>query len=369
MLKEVFFKYFKYWYWFLIGLAVSLLFAKFYLRYAPIIYDSQAKIKVLKENEENLLSIDQSSLFLGGSQVNLENEIQVLKSYRLLSKVVEELSLDVSFYQVGDFKTTQMWNVPFAVSRKFSLDSTNLKGQFLIELKKDGFYIEEDDKLNYNISYQSEQTKDELPFKIKLTTDFEKIKNDFVYSVSFKDTHQTILSLSNALQVEPAEKGSDILAISLSGESFERSEAIINTVIDKFNEDGILDRQLVSQRTLDFIDDRFVYLTQELDSIESGKQTFKEDNQLAYIEADAGLTLQRKSETEAEVSKLETQVSITEMMQDAVKGQVDYGLLPANVGLENSNLNTYWLLVIMNWCWSVKKCYPIWANVTQPYYP
>ena len=106
----------------------------------------------------------------------------------------------------------------------------------------------------------------------------------------------------------------------LSGQSKDRSEAILNTIIEKFNQDGIMDRQEVSQRTIDFIDDRFVYLSQELDSIETGKQSFKEVNELAYIEADAGLAMQRKSETELEVSKLETQLSLAEMLKENLAG-------------------------------------------------
>ena len=43
-----------------------------------------------------------------------------------------------------------------------------------------------------------------------------------------------------------------------------------------FNEDGINDRQLVSERTINFIDDRFVFLAEELDSIEINYQDFKE---------------------------------------------------------------------------------------------
>ena len=52
------------------------------------------------------------------------------------------------------------------------------------------------------------------------------------------------------------------------------SEAILNNLIEVFNEDGISDRQLVSERTINFIDDRFVFLAEELDSIEINYQGF-----------------------------------------------------------------------------------------------
>ncbi len=114
----------------------------------------------------------------------------------------------------------------------------------------------------------------------------------------------------------------------------------MNTLIAKFNEDGILDRQLVSRRTMEVIDKRFVDLASELDSIEVGKQDFKQTNRLSYIEADAGVTLQRKSEAEDEVALLENQISLSKLLKETVINQAEYSLLPADIGLENLSLNS-----------------------------
>ena len=80
--------------------------------------------------------------------------------------------------------------------------------------------------------------------------------------VILKNPRQAALELSKTLEVWPTENGSEILSLALSGQSRSRSEAILNTIIEKFNQDGIIDRQEVSQRTIDFIDDRFVYPVQ-----------------------------------------------------------------------------------------------------------
>ncbi len=93
-------------------------------------------------------------------------------------------------------------------------------------------------------------------------------------------------------------------------------------------------------RTLEVIDKRFVYLSQELDSIEIGKQDFKQSNNLSYIEADASLTMQRKSDTEEEVLSLENQIALSDLLKETVVNQAEYSLLPADLGLQNSGLNT-----------------------------
>ena len=81
--------------------------------------------------------------------------------------------------------------------------------------------------------------------------------------------------------LKPIGEQSDLLKLTIKGESKERSEAILNTLMDVFNKDGINDRQSVSQRTIDFIDDRFVFLAQELDSIEVSYRDFKQKNNVS----------------------------------------------------------------------------------------
>ena len=120
----------------------------------------------------------------------------------------------------------------------------------------------------------------------------------------------------------------------------ERSESILNELIVKFNQDGILDRQQVSKRTLDFIDERFVSLSQELDSIEVGKEDFKRTNDLSSLASDVDFSLQQRADAQDEVTRLETQVSLADLLKRAVSDQSDYSLLPVDVGLENSGLNS-----------------------------
>lgn len=340
-LRAILIKYLRYWPMFLAGVVLAGFASWFYLRYVPVIYDTTAKIMILNKEEESLLALDPSSL-LGGPKIVLENEIQVLKSYRMLQQVVEELDLDIDYYQVGDIKTSRLWAAPFTIQKTISEDSIAGTFVYTVSLGENGFVISEDGKSSFTISYeQQDSLLKNLPFRIALNEQAAKmVYGDDPYRVVIKPKRSAIMQLIGELQVAPTTKESDILSLSLSGEAPQRSETILNTLVDKFNQDGILDRQRVSQRTLDFIDDRFAYLTQELDSIETGKQSFKEENQLSYIEADAGITLNRKSEVEIQASKLETQTFLARQLRVVLEGQANFSLLPGDVGLENLNLNT-----------------------------
>src|SRR6056297_4049430 len=87
-LKEQIYKYLKYWPWFLGSLVLCVLLGLVYLRYPPESYASMAKIKIIDESKEMNVASDALSMLNGGvSQINMDNEIEVLRSYRLLDKV------------------------------------------------------------------------------------------------------------------------------------------------------------------------------------------------------------------------------------------------------------------------------------------
>ena len=334
-------RFLSYWPWFLVSIFFALLLAYSYLWYSPTTYATVAKIKIIDDSNETDIAKDPLSMVLSNPQINMDNEIAVLESYKLLSQVVDSLDLNIAYYNVGRFKNAELWETPFKVVPTISKDSIQAPLSFTIKLDVSGFIIIDKNETVYEVPYFNQHYfKNELPFKITLSD--EIIVSDYKnreYLVMMYPFKETVINLSNSLMIQPWSKKSDILGLWLFDENSVKSENILNKIIEVFNYDGIKDRQQVSKRTLEFIDDRFAYLTQELDSIEGGKQEFKAENNLSYIEADAGNSLLRKSETEEDVNKLETQISLARSLKETVINQGQYMLLPVNIGLENVSLN------------------------------
>lgn len=341
-LWEVAQKYLRYWPWFVLGIVMCLAAAYAYMRYAPIVYESSAKIKIIDETNEVDIAVDPISMLSGNSGINLDNEIQVLKSYRILRQVVEALHLDVSYFHKGNIKTTEIWNPPFAITKLIPEDSIGQPRVYDISL--DAFEAQVTD-MQGATEVVGLTEKDTVPTRLPFSITFLENVNPITYEgiqfrVVLKSVKDAVFDLSKKLQVQPTDKKSEVLSISIQGQSPERSETVINELINKFNQDGIIDRQLVSKRTLEFIDERFAYLSGELDSIEVGKEDFKRLNNLSYIESDVDFSLQRKAVAQDEVTNLETQISLAALLKNAVLGQSAYALLPVDVGLENSGINS-----------------------------
>ncbi|MCB0464347.1 MAG: polysaccharide biosynthesis tyrosine autokinase [Aequorivita sp.] len=341
-IKRALSKYVRYWPWFLVAVFISLVIGYFYLRYAPIVFESVAKIKILDDSKELNISMDPMSILNGSSKINMDNEIEVIESYRILSHVVNELDLDVTYAVVGKLKTTQIWDAPFFVAKEFPTDSLTNSLSYTVSVAASGLTIVDED--NHKLTVEPNQTS--IPskyFPISVTPLKSVNLEDFseaTYQVVISPVKEVVLNLIDEMKVESTNKTSEILTLSLQGENPERNEHILNKIIETFNEDGILDRQLVSKRTVDFTDERIVSLSGELSTIEEKKESFQRNNNLSYIEADAGMSIQKKSIAEDQVNKLETQIELSKLLSESLSNQGDYGLLPADIGLESSSINS-----------------------------
>ncbi len=340
-IKQEILRYLRYWPWFLASLLFCIGISYIYLRYAPKVYQTTAKIKILDEGKG--LELPTSSFIFNRSNINLENEIEILASYGILEQVVKELNLTSVVYRVGNVQTAQIDALPYQYEQTTASDSIERSLLFKIEVTTKGFLVS--DELS-NIEtiipgYDSNLVTHKLPFQIKIENT-EKVDlligEKHVLKIISEKIAVQILKFD--LQVSAIGKQSDLLQLSMKNESAPRSEKILNTTVQVFNNDGISDRQLVSKRTLDFIDDRFVFLAQELDSIEVDKKDFKQDNNLVYLETDTAMSIGQQQQSEEEVFRIENQLALAKLIEDAIQSSSSTNeLLPANVGIENSNVN------------------------------
>lgn len=340
-IKKALSKYIRYWPWFILAIIICLVLGHFYLRYAPVVFESVAKIKIMDDSKQLNISTDPLSLLNGNSTINLDNDIEVLKSYRILSHVVGEMDLDITYAIVGKIKTTQIWDAPFIVSKEFPKDSLIQPLIYTITVNASGLTLidEQGQVLKVGPKQTSNPTK-HFPISVTPLNVNLKEYSNATYQVKISPIKEVVIDLASDLKVEATNKTSEILSLSLKGPNPDKNELILNKIIETFNEDGILDRQLVSKRTVDFTEERIVNLSEELSSIEDKKESFQRDNSLSYIEADAGMSIQKKSIAEDEVNKLRTQIELSKLLKESLSDQGDYGLLPADIGLESGGINS-----------------------------
>jgi capsular exopolysaccharide synthesis family protein len=300
-----------------------------------------SKIKILDESEG--LELPTSAFIFKRSNINLENEIEILTSYRILEKVVRKINLNTSFYEEGTIQTRPIAQLPLTFEQHIEADSITTNMAYKVNIEASGFSIVNMlTEKAYNFAKHNTYTKDhDLPFNLYL--DAENPTGAAIlgktYIIRFYTVRNTALGLKGRIGVEAIGEQSDLLQLNIKGESPELSEKILDTLMGTFNKDGIYDRQSVSKNTINFINKRFEYLAKELDSIEIARQDFKTSNNLVDLAVDAQMGLEQRTEADAEVFAVENQLELAKLLQEALKMSSDSGLLPTNIGLENNGLN------------------------------
>lgn len=340
-IKQVIGKYLTYWPWFLGSIIVCLFATSLYLRYADVIYRTEAKVKLLTDKENTNFSLDVSKIF-SKSNVNLDNEIALFKSVHIAEQVVRKLHLNVSYYYNGSVNSKEVYNAPFIVS--YIDDEKSLKSvlQYTIEVTSSGYAIVNLISGNSYATkgYYSNKPIPGLPIRISGSL-FQNAAACIGqnYSVVIKPISSTAKQLSRSISVSSDGEDSDILSIALSGTDGVHSEMIINNLIKVFDEDGVKDKQLVSRRTIDFVDNRFVYLQRDLDSIENSKKEYKKNNNLSFIQGDVGENILSRSAKDEALFAIESQLLVVKLLEDNLKNQTIFELLPADIGVQNSSVN------------------------------
>lgn len=340
-LRKVLLKYWAYWPWFLVSLAVGVGVALIYLRYADTVYSSSATVLILDEGESDVLAAEFSEL-LGKSSINLENEIARFKSVRLAEQVVRRLDLNSTYMLHGDVRSSLLYDVPFRIYPTGMGEVVNGM-EVDIALLEEGYSVSSADGAfsqsfrgygDHSFSYLGMdwtlQTLDSMAINTmslrELTVYVEPVK------VAAK-------KLVRSLEVVPQNGESDILQIRLAGTDKVRSREIIDTLIEVFAQDDVRDQQEVSKRTIDFVDERFRYLELELDSVEEAKKDFKQENKLSLMEGDVELSLKKQESGEEELRRLETQNMLAQLLAESIQENQGNRLLPQNLGLDNAAIN------------------------------
>jgi len=338
-LKQELRRYLRYWPWFVLTLVLTSLSAFLYLRYTAPVYETYSKVKILDESDG--LELPTSAFIFKRSNINLENEIEILNSYLIMNRVVRELNLTTSFYEEGTIQTSKLETFPFTFEQLIDSDSIIKKQSFKLNITNEGLHITDLilEKGYEFPGYNTDNTLDNLPFKVNIASALQTELEGKTYIVNFSPIKNVALGLKSKISVESIGEQSDLLKLSIKGKNRVLSEKILNTLMDVFDKDGISDRQLISKRTLNFIDERFVFLAEELDSIEVDRKDFKQRNNLVDITVDAQLGLEKRTKSEQEVFQIESQLELTKLLENSLNTDSESDLLPSNIGVDNSGIN------------------------------
>jgi adenosyl cobinamide kinase/adenosyl cobinamide phosphate guanylyltransferase/capsular polysaccharide biosynthesis protein len=121
-----------------------------------------------------------------------------------------------------------------------------------------------------------------------------------------------------------------VINITMSDIVPKRAEDVINGVIDAYNADAIEDKRTISNITKEFIDERLLLLSEELNLADSDIATFKERNNITSPEEYATISIEELQRLKEQTLSLEGSLAMAEYILSQLSNEGVTSLIPAS---------------------------------------
>ncbi len=333
-----------YWYLFLIGIIISLGLASLQNRKWIPSYKSSGTMII----EEYRTSSNTQALMQGfGVQAgykNVDNQVIMLGSYDLISKVVDSLpQLQVEYISKGKFKTRNLYNAsPIQIATNYiSPDAYGLL--FKIRINGDGSYtITVDDNKKFDDFKLAGRINEPLSNNLFFIT----VYNTYVFHdkkelyFRFVDKESLVADFMGRLNFQYVVEGSSVLEVSLVSQTPERDVDFINKLCNTFLADNLERKNDAANKTIKFIDTQLENVSKSLAVSQDEMTNFRQKNQIVDVSTHAGELLGKATQFDTELSALKLREQYLNYLTDYLKTNLEDGsvVAPSSLGLNEPML-------------------------------
>ena len=334
-IKDLFFKYVRFLPVFLLSLALALLGAWIYLRYATPIYRASGTIEIKNDEQSGAMGDPRfNQLTFNPGTENIQNEIEVLRSKPLMDRVVNALNLQVGYNAVGKIKSPDIYKQgPFLLKIFELYDSSR---SFTLDLKfiNDTVFKIDDEKENFRIG--------EL-FK-NIHGVFRLNKNSYSslgkeYTISWRPTSRATSIFTGDIQIAP-KPGTDILSITIETTNAQKSADIVNQLMIEYGEMTKEDKSEEAALTLAFVDTSLKSVQHEIDSIQKEKTRFQEANNFIDLQSQTQNYFTNFGDADKAAKDQDILLNVTGIIENYLRDkQNNYKTVPSSLGLTDPTLS------------------------------
>jgi capsular exopolysaccharide synthesis family protein len=333
--KQTLLKYLSYWKWFVLSVALSIVLGFLFIHTVSPRYSVWATL-LIKDSKTSETGSMLEAMDVFSPQKVLENEIEIIRSYKIAEQVVRDMNLQVSY------------------SRKKGLRTLWLHEGLPVQLN----VLEEKPELN---SAEIEVSLDERVARIDgreypLGKAFDSPSGTLLFTVNDSlmrlwaddpriDVHVTSMEMAVAalrknLGVEPSARGTTVLRLDLLSPIPAQGEKVLDHIIDVYVQESLADKNNLAGVTLSFIDERLGLLVEDLQKVERDVEQYKSSNEITDLTSEGQIFLTSVQDNDKQLGTVDIQLGVLDEIRAYVTRPGGGGSAPATVGLTDPTLLT-----------------------------
>ncbi|MBR1630932.1 MAG: hypothetical protein IJ680_03670, partial [Paludibacteraceae bacterium] len=266
VLRDVLRKYLRYWYWFVISIVVCMAVAFIYLKTQSPKYNVSSKIMIRGEEgdgggaESGML---QSLGIITGSK-HVNDELHIIGSKTLMQQVIRTLDIQTSYFKyVGWTKVEEypLHTIDIRYPEQFC-DTMKSGVNLRIEKTSDGYHLQlkyAGEKYKYDVKTLEQPLK--MPFgNISLLVNKPLNKGD-EFQILTPSLPSLVESMQSGITAQQVNDESNVVTISTTSPTPRKAIDILDKLVELYNADAVIDKNLLATATGRFIDDRLRLIT------------------------------------------------------------------------------------------------------------
>ena len=316
---------------------ISVVVARKYLSYLTPMYESTAKLKLADIGE----GIPNSNLFKNfdvfASSNKISAEIEVLKSFKLISKTMESLDFNTEIYRVGDIQTVELYHNSPIIVEFLHKDGRAYDNRFTLLLKSKQEYEIYDKKKKLILNGRINIPESFLDNRILVALNTQVINSK--RNIKLFDTYE-FECLSNNKLVEKVSKNLDIVAvdkdvavirINFKSNMPQKASVFVNHLADTYIDDYINTKYQIANTTVRFLDKEIEEASEKLRSAEDKIEAYRNENKITNIQQETETDLRKISQLKIQQTNLRMNLeAIDALNQYIASGKDDFLSLAPN---------------------------------------
>ena len=335
---------FFHWPLFFCVVIVAVAGAYLYIQSAKPVYPLKATLEFKNQKTDNggttqtgLKELDELN-----EPIVVENEIEVMKSKKLMYQVVNTLRLWVNYSIKDGLQTKDLYKAtPVDFEWVKQTGGLNPQGQALkiqiINDKQFALIREDDSKTIFNFS---QPIKNQFgTWQLKATSNVGNYRGETIM-ISVRDPDLVSDGYVTALKVALENKDAPFVNLNISDEIPARGRDILNSVMALYNAAAIDTKNRKAANTVSFIDKQLDSIGKELNQDEKKLETYSIQEGLSTnLDAQTNNNLDNSNKTRKDINDIDIQIGVVNEIENYINSSKNSGQ-PNTGNLQDPTLNT-----------------------------
>lgn len=334
-LRATLLRYLRFWPWFMLSLFITCAGAYVYLMYQPPVFRVHASL-LIKDEKKSALSAESlmKELYLFNKNVSIDDQIEILKSYTLMDRVVTSLGLDIQyFHPTKTYRKEVYAESPI----RLIIEKANPN---LVDTELNFTFVDGKTFLLNGLSYPFNQTI-KTPYGLLRAFPLGNLTPNTPPLIVTVSAHSRAVNrYLSKLSVEPAAKESNVLELSMEETVPDKAEAVLNQLVNAYSKEAIFDKNKDASNMLNFIEERLSLIAGELSKVEQEVESYKSTEGITDLSTQAQTFLMTVKENDAQLNEVNIRLGgLADIERYIAKQAGEKSMAPATIGLNDPTLN------------------------------